>query len=97
MASSKAREKVAGELVQLKVAKDKQKQGIVERASNSQEVESFVSKWKIFKQVIVRDLFKKETNIALFSGLRVKLSSGEEGKVEGGFGQSGKVLQTKPI
>ena len=97
MASSKEREKVARELVQLKVAKDKQKQGIVERASNSQEVESFVSKWKIFKQVIVRDLFKKETNIALFSGLRVKLSSGEEGKVEGGFGQSGKVLQTKPI
>ena len=97
MASSKGREKVAGELVQLKVAKDKQKQGIVERASNSQEVESFVCKWKIFKQVIVRDLFKKETNIALFSGLRVKLSSGEEGKVEGGFGQSGKVLQTKPI
>ena len=97
MASSKEREKVAGELVQLKVAKDKQKQGIVERASNSQEVESFVGKWKIFKQVIVRDLFKKETNIALFSGLRVKLSSGEEGKVEGGFGQSGKVLQTKPI
>ena len=41
--------------------------------------------------MIVRDLFKKETNIALFSGLRVKLSSGEEGKVEGGFGQSGKV------
>ena len=39
----------------------------------------------------MRDLFKKETNIALFSGLRVKLSSGEEGKVEGGFGQSGKV------
>ena len=97
MASSKEREKVAGELVQLKVAKDKQKQGIVERASNSQEVESFVSKWKIFKQVIVRDLFKKETNIALFSGLRVKLSSGEEGKVEGGCGRSGKVLQTKPI
>jgi len=78
MASNKEREKVAGELVQLKVAKDKQKQGVVERASNSQEV-------------IVKDLFKKETNIALFSGLRVKLSTGEEGKVEGGFGQSGKV------
>ena len=41
MASNKEREKVAGELVQLKVAKDKQKQGDVERASNSQEVNSF--------------------------------------------------------
>ena len=40
----------------------------------------------------MKDLFKKETNIALFSGLRVKLSTGEEGKVEGGFGQSGKVV-----
>ena len=40
MASNKEREKVAGELVQLKVAKDKQKQGVVERASNSQEVKS---------------------------------------------------------
>ena len=94
MASNKEKEKVAGELVQLKVAKDKQKQGVVERASNSQEVNSFFEKMElIFKleQVIVKDLFKKETNIALFSGLRVKLSSGEEGKVEGGFGQSGKV------
>ena len=41
MAASKERDKVASELVQLKVAKDKQKQGVVERASNSQEVNSF--------------------------------------------------------
>ena len=32
---------------------------------------------------------KKETNIALFSGLRVKLSTGEEGKVEGGSRSQG--------
>ena len=100
MASNKEREKVAGELVQLKVAKDKQKQGVVERASNSQEVKNFVSNKGILnsyflEQVIVKDLFKKETNIALFSGLRVKLSTGEEGKVEGGFGQSGKVEDSK--
>ena len=44
MASNKEREKVAGELVQLKVAKDKQKQGVVERASNSQEVNRFMKK-----------------------------------------------------
>ena len=44
MASNKEKEKVAGELVQLKVAKDKQKQGVVDRASNSQEVNSFLEK-----------------------------------------------------
>jgi selenocysteine-specific elongation factor len=41
--------------------------------------------------VIVRDLFKKETSLDLFTGLRVGLSSGEEGLIEGSFGQSGKV------
>jgi hypothetical protein len=41
--------------------------------------------------VIVRDLFKKETNIDLFSGLSVNLSSGEKGTLEGTFWQSGKV------
>ena len=35
-------------------------------------------------------MFKKETNIHLFEGLRVKLSSGETGKIDGPFGQSGK-------
>ena len=42
----------------------------------------------------MKDLFKKETNISLFSGLRVRLSTGEEGRLEGGFGQSGKVSRT---
>lgn len=40
--------------------------------------------------VIGRSLFKKETNIQMFVGLKVKLSTGEEGVIEGGFGQSGK-------
>uniref|UniRef100_G1KXB6 Eukaryotic elongation factor, selenocysteine-tRNA specific n=1 Tax=Anolis carolinensis TaxID=28377 RepID=G1KXB6_ANOCA len=40
--------------------------------------------------VIGRSLFKKETNIQIFVGLKVKLSTGEEGLIEGGFGQSGK-------
>uniref|UniRef100_A0A6I8NZA8 Eukaryotic elongation factor, selenocysteine-tRNA specific n=1 Tax=Ornithorhynchus anatinus TaxID=9258 RepID=A0A6I8NZA8_ORNAN len=40
--------------------------------------------------VIGRSLFKKETNIQLFVGLKVKLSTGEDGVIEGGFGQSGK-------
>lgn len=40
--------------------------------------------------VIGRSLFKKETNIQIFVGLKVKLSTGEDGIIDGGFGQSGK-------
>ncbi len=40
--------------------------------------------------VIGRSLFKKETNLQLFVGLRITLSTGETGVIEGGFGQSGK-------
>lgn len=40
--------------------------------------------------VIGRNLFKKETNLQLFVGLKVTLSTGEAGVIEGGFGQSGK-------
>jgi len=41
--------------------------------------------------VIGRNLFKKETNLQLFVGLKVTLSTGEKGTIEGGFGQSGKI------
>ena len=58
--------------------KYKTRNGIVERASNEQEV-------------IVKDLFKKETNVDLFRGLTAVFSSGEKGTIEGSFGQSGKV------
>lgn len=40
--------------------------------------------------MIGRSLFKKETNLQLFVGLKVTLSTGETGVIEGGFGQSGK-------
>lgn len=40
--------------------------------------------------IIGRGLFKKETNLQTFVGLKVKLSTGEAGVIEGGFGQSGK-------
>lgn len=40
--------------------------------------------------VIGRSLFKKETNIQIFVGLRVRLSSGELGTIDSAFGQSGK-------
>lgn len=40
--------------------------------------------------VIGRSLFKKETNIQLFVGLKVHLSTGELGIIDSSFGQSGK-------
>ncbi|KAM4722105.1 selenocysteine-specific elongation factor [Rhinophrynus dorsalis] len=64
-------------LPKLKVFKLKYKEGQVERVNDDYSV-------------IGRSLFKKETNIQLFVGLKVKLSSGEDGVIEGSFGQSGK-------
>ncbi|XP_063283452.1 selenocysteine-specific elongation factor [Pelobates fuscus] len=64
-------------LPKLKVFKLKHKEGQVERANDDYTV-------------IGRSLFKKETNIQLFVGLKVKLSTGEDGVIEGSFGQSGK-------
>ncbi|XP_062825888.1 selenocysteine-specific elongation factor isoform X1 [Anolis carolinensis] len=64
-------------LPKLKVYKLKHKEGQVERLCDDYSV-------------IGRSLFKKETNIQIFVGLKVKLSTGEEGLIEGGFGQSGK-------
>ncbi|XP_013420042.1 selenocysteine-specific elongation factor-like isoform X1 [Lingula anatina] len=64
-------------LPNLKVYKIKQKEGLVERIADDYSV-------------IGKSLFKKESNIQLFVGLKVKLSTGEDGVIEGGFGQSGK-------
>ncbi|KAM5148547.1 selenocysteine-specific elongation factor [Mantella aurantiaca] len=64
-------------LPRIKVYKTKHKEGQVERVNDDYSV-------------IGRSLFKKETNIQLFVGLRVRLSSGEDGVIEGSFGQSGK-------
>lgn len=41
-------------------------------------------------EVICRGMFKKETNLSLFAGLNVTLSSGEVGTIDSSFGQSGK-------
>jgi selenocysteine-specific elongation factor len=64
-------------LPQLRIFKKKSRVGEVERA-----VDEF--------SLVGKGLFKKETNIALFSNLKVRLSTGEAGVIEGGFGQSGK-------
>ncbi|KAM3878331.1 selenocysteine-specific elongation factor [Diretmus argenteus] len=64
-------------LPQLRIYKSKRKEGQVERVTDDYTV-------------IGRNLFKKETNLQLFVGLKVTLSTGETGIIEGGFGQSGK-------
>ena len=61
----------------LKVYKIKQKEGTVERKHDE-------------FTVIGKSLFKKETNMDLFNGLKVRLSTGEQGVIESSFGQSGK-------
>ncbi|XP_045079779.1 selenocysteine-specific elongation factor-like isoform X2 [Coregonus clupeaformis] len=64
-------------LPRLHIYKTKYKEGQVERVTDNYTV-------------IGRNLFKKETNLQLFVGLKVTLSTGEAGVIEGGFGQSGK-------
>ena len=65
-------------LPSLKVYKNKRKEGVVERVMDQYAV-------------IAKNIFKKETNVNLFVNLKVTLSTGEDGVIEGGFGQSGKV------
>jgi selenocysteine-specific elongation factor len=67
----------SSDLPRFKIYKEKKKEGVAERANNECEV-------------ICRGMFKKETNLALFSGLHVTLSTGEKGKIGESFGQSGK-------
>ncbi|XP_018027040.1 selenocysteine-specific elongation factor-like [Hyalella azteca] len=66
------------QLPNIKVFKNKTKEGIVERLNNDSEV-------------IVRNLFNKDTNLQPFIGLKVRLSTGEEGVIDGHFGTSGKI------
>lgn len=65
-------------LPQLKIYKTKTREGVVERMADNYSV-------------IAHSLFKKETNIQSFVGMKVRLSTGEQGSIEGSFGQSGKV------
>ncbi|XP_068748448.1 selenocysteine-specific elongation factor-like [Montipora capricornis] len=65
-------------LPQLKIYKTKTREGVVERIPDDYSV-------------IAHSLFKKETNIQSFVGMKIRLSTGEEGMIEGAFGQSGKV------
>lgn len=69
---------IDNDLPKIKVYKTKVREGLVERVMDDYTV-------------IGKNMFKKETNIAAFSGLKVTLSTGEAGVIEGGFGQSGKI------
>ncbi|PIK54191.1 putative selenocysteine-specific elongation factor [Apostichopus japonicus] len=71
------KEYVASYLPSLKIYKTKTREGVVDRMTDEYSI-------------IGRGLFKKETNLQTFVGLKVKLSTGEAGVIEGGFGQSGK-------
>nr|CAB3241117.1 selenocysteine-specific elongation factor [Phallusia mammillata] len=70
-------------LPKLKVYKNKTREGAVERIHDDYNV-------------ICKGLLKKETDVGLFTGLKVSLSSGEQGLVEGSFGLSGKVKVRVP-
>ncbi|XP_075165379.1 eukaryotic translation elongation factor, selenocysteine-specific [Haematobia irritans] len=61
-----------------KIYKTKEKQGTVQRLVNEREI-------------IVQNLFKKESNRQLFLGKCINLSTGECGKIESTFGQTSKV------
>jgi len=64
-------------LPRLRVIKERLKEGVVER-----QADQFT--------LVCRGLFKKESKVDAFVGLKVSLSTGEDGFIEGGFGQSGK-------
>jgi len=64
-------------LPRLRVIKERLKEGVVER-----QVDQFT--------LVCRGLFKKESKVDAFVGLKITLSTGEAGFIEGGFGQSGK-------
>ncbi|KAK3861416.1 hypothetical protein Pcinc_032609 [Petrolisthes cinctipes] len=66
------------QLEKVRVYKDKNKEGVVERVAGEGEL-------------IVKNLIKKDSNAQLFIGLKVKLSTGEDGVIDSTFGQGGKV------
>ena len=65
------------ELKKLKIFKPRERSGVIDRAIDEH-------------YVIGTKLFKKETNLTLFLGLKVIRSNGAEGIIESSFGKSGK-------
>jgi len=65
-------------LKKLKIYKPKARDGKVDRVHDAQTL-------------LVKDLFKKETDMSLFIGMKIVDDEGNVGKIEGTFGKSGKV------
>ena len=70
-------EKAPDGVRRIKAFKMKQREGTVER---------FVDE----RNVIGKGMFKKETDLGMFAGMRVVTDRGEAGAIDGGFGKSGK-------
>lgn len=70
-------------LPKLKIFKNKIKTGLADRVVNNYEL-------------ICKGVFKRETRLDLFTGLKVKLSTGETGIIDGCFGQTGKIRVSIP-
>lgn len=64
----------------LKIIKHKCKKGLIDRVNDGG------------RTVIIKDLFKKETNIQMFTGLELFVpKTGAKGKIQGTFGKTGKI------
>ena len=66
-----------GAFKRVKAFKMKQREGTVERVQDA-------------NTVIGKGMFKKETDLTMFTGMKVWTNRGEMGTIEGGFGKSGK-------
>jgi hypothetical protein len=64
-------------LQKLKIYKLKRREGVLERYVDGYSA-------------VGKGLFKKETDISQFVGLRVRTEAGEEGTIQSSFGKSGK-------
>lgn len=65
------------EAIPLKIFKERKKSGVIEKILDNHTI-------------LIKNLFKKETNIALFVGKNIFVKE-HVGKIQGAFGQSGKV------
>jgi len=64
-------------LKQLRIYKPKSREGRVDRVHDE-------------KTLLAKDLFKKETDLSTFIGMKILDDLGNEGRIEGAFGKSGK-------
>jgi len=56
--------------------------------------EGSVERWADERTAVCRGMFKRETDISLFTGMRVLTGAGQVGTIQGAFGKSGKYKVT---